>query len=51
MTVISIVFYGLLAGLLTTPGASAAYARAQAWIDRVAGVAFIYFAVDFALRG
>ncbi len=51
MTLISIVFYGLLAGLLTTPGASAAYARAQAWIDRVAGVAFIYFAVDFALRG
>ena len=51
MTLISIAFYGLLAGLLTTPSASAAYARAQAWIDRVAGAAFVYFAVDFALRG
>ncbi len=51
MTLISVAFYGLLAGLLTTPSASAAYARAQGWIDRMAGAAFVYFAVDFALRG
>lgn len=51
MTLISLAFYGLLAGLLTTPAASAGYARAQGWIDRVAGAAFIFFAVDFALRG
>ncbi len=49
MTAISIVFYGALAMLLTTPSASAAYARAQRWIDLVAGAAFVYFAIDFAL--
>lgn len=49
MTLISVVFYGLLAVVLTTPAASSAYARAQRWIDLVAGAAFVYFAVDFAL--
>jgi RhtB (resistance to homoserine/threonine) family protein len=49
MTLISVVFYGLLAMVLTTPAASSAYARAQRWIDLVAGAAFVYFAVDFAL--
>lgn len=48
MTAISLAFYGALAALLTTPRASAAYARAQAWIDRIAGAAFIFFAADFA---
>ncbi|MSP49471.1 MAG: lysine transporter LysE [Alphaproteobacteria bacterium] len=51
MTAISLAFYGLLAGVLTTPRISAGYARAQHWIDRIAGAAFVFFAVDFALRG
>ncbi|MBM3548180.1 MAG: lysine transporter LysE [Alphaproteobacteria bacterium] len=48
MTAISLAFYGLLALVLTTPRASAAYTRAQRWIDRIAGAAFVYFAIDFA---
>ena len=41
--------YYPLAMVLTTPAASSAYARAQRWVDLVAGAAFVYFAVDFAL--
>lgn len=51
MTVISLVFYGFLALVLTTPRASAAYARAQRWIDLVAGAAFVFFAIDFVRNG
>ncbi len=51
MTLISVVFYGFLAVVLTTPRAAAAYARAQRWIDLVAGGAFVFFAIDFVRNG
>lgn len=51
MTAISIAFYGFLAVVLTTPRAAAAYARAQRWIDLVAGAAFVFFAIDFVRNG
>lgn len=51
MTAISVVFYGVLALALTAPAAAAAYARAQRWIDLVAGLAFVFFAVDFVCGG
>jgi threonine/homoserine/homoserine lactone efflux protein len=41
MTIIPLVWYGLVACVLTLRPAAAAFARARSWIDRVAGVAFI----------
>lgn len=51
MTAISVVFYGLLAIVLTTPRAASGYARAQRWIDLIAGAAFVFFAIDFIRNG
>jgi threonine/homoserine/homoserine lactone efflux protein len=43
MVLISLAWYGLVVGLLTTRRASRAYARSRRWLDRCAGAVFIAF--------
>ena len=50
MVAISLVWYGAVVLVLTTPQAAAVYARAGRWLDRAAGAVFIGFGLVFVER-